>query len=158
MRFPTVYNTISIILRIMTIKHEIGNEDCGVPTGNFCALESGQYFSYDLPKGTCNGIHLTIQSEGSSTIHLAVYSSHLATGIRCLSQLWPCQSADGQITTIGTVSWILPGTADLLLQSCLLCCFMLPHCSAWVQARIIVWSGQNCCNHNGLAKKMLNCS
>lgn len=60
MRFPTVYNTISVIFRIMKIKHEIGNEDCGVPTGSFCALESGRYFSYDLPKGTCNGIHPTI--------------------------------------------------------------------------------------------------
>lgn len=95
-----------------------------VLTGSFCALESGQYFSYDLPKGTCNGIHPTIQSEGGQVpsttwlrYMLAVYSSHLATGIRCLSQLWPCQSADGQITTIR------PSARYCLEQ--LICCYSL---------------------------------
>lgn len=48
---------------------------------------------------------------------LTVYSSHLATGIRCLSQLWPCQSADGQITTIRL-------SAGYCLEQ-LICCYSL---------------------------------
>lgn len=134
----------------MTIKYKIGNEDCGVQTGSFCALESGRYFSYDLPKGTCNAMAFTrlfrargqVPSTAWLRYMLAVYSSHLATGIRFLSQLWPCQSADGQITTIRqSAGYCLEQLICCYSLVYSACCFMLPHCSAWVQARIIVWSG-----------------
>lgn len=126
MGFPTVYNTVSVILRIMMIKHEIGNEDCGVLTGIFCALESCRYFS--ISHMICQRAHAMaftrlfrargqVPSTAWLRCMLAVYSSHLATGIRCLSQLWPCQSADGQITTIR------PSAGYCLEQ--LICCYSL---------------------------------
>lgn len=115
MRFPTVYNTISVILRIMTTKHKIGNEDCGVLTGSFCHMICQRAHAMAFTRlFRARG---QVPSTTWLRYMLAVYSSHLATGIRCLSQLWPCQSADGQITTIR------PSAGYCLEQ--LICCYSL---------------------------------
>lgn len=113
MRFPTVYNTVSVILWIMTIKHEIGNEDYGVLNISHMICQRAHAMAFTrLFRGRGQ-----VLSTAWLRYMLAVYSSHLATGIRCLSQLWPCQSADGQITTIR------PSAGYCLEQ--LICCYSL---------------------------------